>query len=373
MKAVAVHPASKAVGLVEQEVPVLLSRTGVKVRVLEVGVCGTDKEICSFEYVFPPPTGSDYLVLGHESLGEVVEVGPDVTTVQPGDLVVMTVRRPCIDSSCGACLSNHQDFCTTGNYIERGIKQLHGFMTGFVVEEEKYVCKLPAGLREIGVLTEPLTVAEKALMQLDSVQARLPWVHGAISTATGRPRNAVVLGAGPVGILGAMALRIRGYRVYVYSRESEQDPRAALCSSMGVEYVSSSTVKVPEFALEVGSIDVVYEATGYAPLSFEVLQCLGTNGIFIFTGISGRRPPLPLDTDSLIRDMVLKNQVLLGTVNANRQAFLNAISDLEAFQREFPSAVSNVISRRYTIDQHADLLLGRAGGIKNVISLQGAV
>jgi threonine dehydrogenase-like Zn-dependent dehydrogenase len=365
MRAIAVHPGSKQVGMVEQEVPLLVSRTGVKIRILEVGVCGTDKEICSFEYNFPPPRGCDYLILGHESLGEVVEVGPEVTTVAPGDLVVAMVRRPCLNPACQACLSDHQDFCSTGSYIERGIKEMHGFMTGFVVEDEKYVCKLPNELREIGVLTEPLTVAEKALLQLEAVQSRLSWWKFG--------GTAVVLGAGPVGILGAMALRTRGYRTLVYSREPESDPRAGLCAAMGVEYASTATTTVDQFAKHCGNIDVVYEATGYAPLSFQMLQHLSPNGVFIFTGIAGKRPPLPLDTDRMILNMVLKNQILLGTVNASRQAFENAIADLTVFQRQFPQAIANVISRRYTIDQHQDLLFGRAGGIKNVITLEGAV
>lgn len=375
MKAVAVHLASKTVGLVEQAVPVLQSRTGVKVRILEVGVCGTDKEICRFEYGFAP-VGEEYLILGHESLGEVVEVGPEVTTVQPGDLVVMMVRRPCGHAECMPCFAERQDFCTTGTFTERGINQLHGFMTGFVVEEEKYVCKVPRHLRDVAVLTEPLTIAEKALLQLESVQERLPW---ACPVTPGAPQssqychNAVVLGAGPVGLLGAMALRVRGFRTFMYSREDGNDPRAALCASMGVEYISSASVSVDEMAQKTGNIDVVYEATGYSPLSFDVMRHLGTNGVFIFTGIPGHRPPMPIDTDMLMRDMVLKNQVVLGTVNANRKAFENAIADLEAFETQFPKALESVISRRYKIDEHADLLLGKAGGIKNVISLEGAV
>jgi glucose 1-dehydrogenase len=373
MKAVAVHPGSKQVGLIEHAVPLLESRSGVKVRILEVGVCGTDKEICRFEYGFPP-MGEEHLILGHESLGEVVEVGPDVTGVKPGDLVVNMVRRPCSHAACVPCGSERQDFCTTGAYTERGINQLHGFMTGFVVEDEKYVCKVPGHLRDIAVLTEPLTIAEKALLQLESVQERLPWACPV--TPGSKPQhchNAVVLGAGPVGLLGAMALKVRGFRTFVYSREDMSDPRAALCASMGVEFVSSASVSVDELALQAGNIDVVYEATGYSPLSFDVMRRLGINGVFIFTGIPGHRPPMPVDTDLLMRDMVLKNQVVLGTVNANKQAFENAIADLEAFEREFPQAISNIITRRYQMEEHADLLLGKAGGIKNVISLANAV
>ena len=273
MRAVAVHPSAKAVGLVDLDVPLMTSPTSVKVRILEVGVCGTDKDICAFEYGFPPP-GSEFLVLGHESLGEVVEAGPEVTSVKPGDLVVMMVRRPCHHVECTPCQSNHQDFCSTGGFTERGINQSHGFMTGFVVDDEKYVCKLPGDLRDIGVLTEPLTVAEKALMQLDSVQSRLPWGT--------KNHKAVVLGAGPVGLLGAMALKIRGFDTYVYSREDPSDARAALCESIGLKFICSAQTKVDDMAARVGNIDVVYEATGYSPLSFDVLRVLGINGVFIF-------------------------------------------------------------------------------------------
>ena len=362
MKAVAVNPSTKQVGLVDIEEPVLQRSTQVRVRILEVGVCGTDKEICRFDYG-TPPSGSEYLVLGHEALGIVEDAGADVTRVKQGDLVAVMVRRPCHHDTCGPCQAGRQDFCFTGDYTERGINHYHGFMTSHIVEEQEYVCPIPSELRDIAVLTEPLTIAEKGLQQVKDVQDRLPWTSA-------KKHTAVVLGAGPVGLLGAMALRIRGFETFVYSREPHDDARAQLAASMGATYVSSAEKNADQLAAQIGNIDLVYEATGVSSVSFEVLRVLGVNGICIFTGIPGLHGPTPTDIDGLMRSLVLKNQLVLGTVNANRPAFENAIADLAQFRRQFPEAIGSLISKRWQIAEHSDLLLGRAGGIKNVISLE---
>ena len=162
MKAIAVLPGKREVQLRDHQMPKITSPTHVKLRMLEVGVCGTDREICAFEYG-SPPDGNDYLVIGHESLGEVVEVGPEVKRLQAGDLVVPMVRRPCSHDHCLACKIERQDFCYTGDFTERGIKQAHGYMTEFVVDDERYMHVVPRELREVAVLVEPLTIAEKAL------------------------------------------------------------------------------------------------------------------------------------------------------------------------------------------------------------------
>ena len=370
MKAVAVHIQSKQVGLVDHEIPALVNPDDVKIRMLEVGVCGTDKEICRFEYGIPP-SGSDYLVLGHESLGQVEQIGPEVQGVQEGDLVVTMVRRPCLDPSCMACETSNQDFCYTGKFEERGINSIHGFMTGFVVDRDRYICKVPAHLRDIAVLTEPLTIAEKGLTELDLIQKRLPW--GTPGQLAGYKHNALVLGAGPVGILGAMALVVRGYATYLYSLEAPDDPKAALCASFGAQYLSAKEYTMEQVAAKIGNVDVVYEATGYSPLTFDAMRILGINGVFVLTGIPGHKGPIPVDTDFIMRQMVLKNQVVVGTVNAPRVAFENAIADLETFDAKFPTAIRNVITRRYEIGEHADLLLGKAAGIKNVISMERSI
>jgi len=367
MKAIAVLPETKRVTLIDTEEPRLTGPTDVKLRMLDVGVCGTDREISHFEYGTPPP-GEEKLVLGHESLGRVIEVGPAVTRVKVGDLVVPMVRRPCPHEDCPACRSGRQDFCFTGDFLERGIKQAHGFMTELVVDDEVYMNLVPSRLRECGVLVEPLTIAQKALMQVARIQQRLPW---ACPEEPGRApahcRNAVVLGAGPVGMLGAMALVNAGYRTWVYSRTPAPNDKAALVESFGGQYVSSETHTPEQLAGMVGNIDLVYEAVGASRVSFDVMRVLGTNGIFVFTGVPGRKAPVELDTDLLMRNLVLRNQVVLGTVNAGRDAFEAAIADLATFVERWPAAVARLITGRFPAESYEDLLLGRATGIKNVI------
>lgn len=362
MKAVGVFPAKRAVGLIAHPPPRIDLPAQVKIRTLEVGVCGTDREICSFAYG-TPPKGSDHLVLGHEALGEVIEVGAGAQQFKVGDLVVPSVRRPCAEPTCIPCRADRQDFCSTGDFTERGIKMTHGFMTEFFVEEEKFLTPVPCDLRDVAILVEPLTVAEKALDQVWKVQDRLPWGR------SGEGKTAVVLGAGPVGILGAMALLVRGFRTLVYSRSAAPNPKSNLVNSIGARYVSSETVPLEKFAAETGPIDLVYEAVGVARISFDLLKILGLNGIFVFTGIPPHKPAIPVEADSLMRDMVLKNQVVIGTVNADAAAFAAAIRDLGIFKQRWPEALRAVISRRYPMEAYEELLLGKNTGIKNVIAV----
>jgi threonine dehydrogenase-like Zn-dependent dehydrogenase len=367
MKAIAVFPDSREVKIIDHPEPFLGSKTEVKLRMLEVGVCGTDKEICHFDYG-TPPFGSEYLVLGHESLAEVVEIGESVTTLKPGDLAVTMVRRPCERADCFACRAGRQDFCYTGEFKERGINQYHGFMTQFVVDEEKYMLPVPAELREIAVLTEPLTIAEKALGQVMQIQQRLPWGDPA-NQSDSYVHKAVVLGAGPVGLLGAMTLMVSGFKTYVYSRDAKPNASSDLVEKIGGVYLSATTHTIEQMAAEVGNIDVVYEATGASKFAFDTLKSLGTNGVFVFTGVPGRKAPIEIDTDAIMRNLVLKNQVVFGSVNAGRAAYESALTKLAIFQQRWPAEVRALITGRFAMDRCNDLLLGQPGGIKNVISI----
>jgi threonine dehydrogenase-like Zn-dependent dehydrogenase len=363
MKAMAVFPAEKAVRLIDQEEPKVSAPNQVKIRMLEVGICGTDRDITSFQYGFPPD-GSDYLVIGHESLGEIVETGPDVKSVKTGDLVVTTVRRPCSRDWCVPCSAGRQDFCASGDYTERGIKQRHGFMTEFVVEEDRYLNVVPPSLRDHAVLTEPLTIAEKSLLQLWKIQERLPW-----GCPPGRSHKAVVLGAGPVGLLGAMALRVAGFDVTVYSRTNSHENKDAVLSMIGADFIAAETNTVEQMAQQVGAIDVVYEAVGASSLAFDVLKQLGANAVFIFTGVPGLNAPIPVDADRIMRDMVLKNQIAVGSVNAPPESFAAAIRDLEEFQKRWPDALGKLITGRFPLEQALDPLTKNVGGIKNIITI----
>ena len=369
MRAVGVLPMKREVQLIEHHTPHISSDYEVKIRSLEVGICGTDKEICHFVYG-APPEGFEYLVIGHESLGEVVEVGTKVRHLKKGDLVVPSVRRPCPHLHCQSCQEDRQDFCFTGDFTERGIKMTHGFMTEFYVEHEKFLNSVPHDLREVGVLVEPLTVAEKGLEQVWQVQKRLPWIHkNAPKDAQGTGLRAVVLGAGPIGILGAMALVRHGFKTYVYSRSRKPNPKAELVESFGATYISSETTTVDELADMVGNIDLVYEAVGLSKISYEVMRVLGMNGVYVFTGIPAPRSPIEVEADNIMRNMVLKNQAVVGTVNADKKAFEDAIANLGIFMKRWPRALKSLITGRYKIDSYRDLLLGDKSGIKNVIAM----
>jgi threonine dehydrogenase-like Zn-dependent dehydrogenase len=368
MKAIAVSPERRRVELVDHPEPRIASAKDVKVRMLDVGVCGTDREICAFEYG-TPPAGSDHLVIGHESLGEVVELGRDVDRVRLGDLVVPMVRRPCVHERCVACRSERQDFCYTGEFRERGIHTAHGFMTEVIVDDERYMNVVPRELRDVAVLVEPLTIAEKALAQIRQVQMRLPWACSVErAKGNGHCHRALVLGAGPVGLLGAMALAADGFDTYVYSREPVPNAKADLVSAIGARYVSAVDTPVEGLPGVMGNIDVVYEATGASRLAFEVMKVLGTNGVFVFTGVPGRKAPVEVDTDLIMRNLVLKNQVVFGTVNAGRETFEAAIADLGRFMRLWPKAVRSLITARHPVAAYGELLLGAPSGIKNVIA-----
>jgi glucose 1-dehydrogenase len=369
MKAVAVFPDRKQFRVIDHPEPKLEAPTQAKLRILDVGICGTDKEIVSFQYG-TPPEGSEYLIIGHESLGEVIETGAAVTNVHVGDLVVTSVRRPCPHPECVACRAGRQDFCYTGDFTERGIKQRHGYMTEFVVEEAGYMSPVPQALGDVGVLVEPLTIAEKGLTQLWQVQQRLPW---ACTVEPGKPggfcHKAVVLGAGPVGLLGAMKLVLDGFETYVYSRSDPGDRRSAIVSAIGAKFIRAEDNTVEQMSARIGNIDVVYEAVGASQLAFEVIAQLGTSGVFIFTGVPGRKAPVSVDTDLLMRDLVLKNQIVYGTVNASLESFQDAIRDLGAFVERWPDAVRSLITARFAIDDVAQPLAGKVGGIKNVIAV----
>jgi len=358
--------------------PKLEDASSVKLRILNVGVCGTDREIASFDYG-EPPAGYDYLVLGHEALGEVVEVGPKVQNLKPGDLAIPMVRRPCNHPDCIACRAGRQDFCYTGDYKERGIKEMHGFMTELIVDEAIYMNPVPPGIRSVAVLVEPLTIAMKGLIQAMEIQQRLPWGRTTLDDKT--PQNqtpqsqtpkrtlrAVVLGAGPVGLLGAMAIRHAGIDVWVYSREREPGVSSDITKKIGATYISSQEKSIAQMAAQVGNIDLVYEATGASQLAFEVIEALGTNGLFILTGVPGRHGPIGIDTAQIMRNLVLKNQCVLGTVNAGKDAFEQAVANLAGFHAKWPDAVSALITGRFPLDRFADPIQNQTG-IKNIIQI----
>jgi len=296
------------------------------------------------------------------------------------------VRRPCPHPECTACRAGRPDFCYTGDYTERGIQGRHGFMTEYVVDDASYMHKVPAALRPVGILTEPLTIAEKGVGELNAVQSRLPDAcrprmpspqrSGGLARTENAPpprkgysHEALVLGAGPVGLLGAMVVAAAGFSTTVYSREPARGQKARLVEALGARYVSAGDADPGQLAEQIGRIDLIFEATGASRLSFEMMPCLGTNGVFIFTGVPGRKGDVEVPGNDIMRNLVLRNQVVYGTVNADDVVFERAIRDLGVFRQRWPEAVEGLITRRAPLEDYADLLLSKPTGIKNVLTL----
>jgi threonine dehydrogenase-like Zn-dependent dehydrogenase len=296
---------------------------GVLVKVLCVGVDGTDKEINAAEYGQAPP-GYPFLVIGHESFGQVQAVGPNVSELQAGDYVVATVRRP--GSSIYDRIGTY-DMTTDGTYFERGINLRHGYLTEYYVDDPEYIVKVPVGLREVGVLVEPLSVAEKGVAQAYEIQRRLRVWH---------PRKAAVLGAGTIGLLATLILRLRGIEVVTFGREAPPYLNSDLIEALGARYASVTETPLRTAAAALGPFDVIFEATGYSPLVFEAMEVLGRNGVLIAASVTGGERTVEIPADKINLGFVLGNKVMVGTVNGNREYFEAAVNDLARAAVQFP-------------------------------------
>ncbi len=364
MKAVALTVGTTRLDLVDLSEPAVTSPDEVKVRILRVGICGTDREEASGGRALAP-AGRNELVIGHEMLGQVVETGKTVTRVKPGDYAVFTVRRGC--GECMPCLMNRSDMCLTGKYHERGIWGLDGYQTEFVADRELYIVRVPEDLEPVGVLTEPLSVAEKAIDESVRIQtARLPeaaatpnWLHG---------RRCLVAGLGPIGLLAALVLSLRGAAVYGLDVVDETSARPQWLSHIGATYVDGRTVPPDKVERELGQMDLIFEATGVASLEFDLLDALGKNGVYVLTGIPGGDRPLKLDGAELIRRLVLGNQVMIGSVNASRGYFQMAVDDLAHARLTWGDHVARLISHHLLYsDFHHALTQHEADEIKVVL------
>jgi threonine dehydrogenase-like Zn-dependent dehydrogenase len=327
MKAIAVFPGQPgSVHLAELTRPTvdeIPNGTGVLVKILRVGVDGTDREINAAEYG-AAPDGYDFLVIGHEGFGQVVEVGPNVTTLVPGDYVVATVRRP--GTSIYDVIGTN-DMTTDDTYFERGINLRHGYLTEYYVDDAEFIVKIPRGLKDVGVLLEPTTVVEKGIAQAYEIQRRLRvW----------RPRKAAVLGAGTIGLLAAMALRLRGLDVTVLGLTAKPYLNSDLVEALGARYASTRDLSMHDAARRHGPFDLIFEATGFAPIVFEAMQALGKNGVLVLSSVTGGDHRVEVPADRINLDFVLGNKVMVGTVNANREYFEIGVKDMAQAEAQFP-------------------------------------
>jgi glucose 1-dehydrogenase len=301
----------------------------VLVEAVAVGLCGTDIEIVNAEYGEAPP-GADVLVLGHENLGRVADPGD--SDLAPGDLVVGFVRRP-DPVPCGACAVGEWDMCRNGQYTEHGIKGLHGFARDRWRAPADAMVRLDPGLADVGVLLEPTTIVAKAWEHIERIGQRAYFA----------PKVAAVTGAGPVGLLAALLGVQRGYEVHVYDRVTD-GPKPGLVADLGAHYHHDT---LPDSGLVP---DLIVECTGAPSVVVDVITHNATNGVVCLTGVSSTGRQLPVDVGNLNRMAVLQNEVVFGTVNANRRHYEQAGAALSAADQDW---LRRLITRRVKVEDFA--------------------
>ncbi len=323
----------------------------VLVRPLEVGVCGTDREIS--EGLFGvAPDGEEQLVLGHELLGVVERDGHGFAR---GALVTATVRRGC--GRCASCAQGAPDSCDTGEYLERGITRLHGFACELVAEAPEHLVAVPPSLGRLGVLAEPASVCERGLRHVRAVGERQPW----------SPRRALVIGTGAIGMLGTYLLRMDGLEVWTADRDHDADKKRLLEAS-GARSVVTADTPLRELADDVGGFDVVFEATGDAQVMLDALGLLRRNGVACLLGIDGRARDISIDGRVLGVDAILGNRAIFGSVNANRVDWIAAVAHLDAARTRWPDALEAFVGLRVPVDAYAHAFGYR--GVKATLELE---
>ena len=346
MKAIAILPGTAGTELIEVPVPEITSPQEVKIKVIEVGICGTDREEVLGGRA-DAPHGEGHLIIGHEMFGRVVGTGADVSNVNVGDFAVVTVRRGC--GKCDACLNNRSDLCYTGDYSERGIKNRHGFETQFIVDDEKHIIKVPESIRSIGVLAEPMSVAQKAISEAITIQlarfgriADEDWIKG---------KKVIIAGIGAIGLLAAVALRLKGAEITGIDIVDEDSKRPNILKRLGGNYLNAKKINILDLDDKLGQIDFIFEAAGVPQLGFDLIDALGVNGIYVMTGIPGEGKPVCFPAAEAMAGMVLKNQIVFGSVNASTSHFEMGIKDLERAKNKWGDLIDELITTRIGFDE----------------------
>lgn len=352
MKALALERSAPGVRVVDLSEPEIRTPLDVKVRMREVGICRTDRELVEHHLVDAPP-GEDRLVLGHEGVGTVVAVGDEVTSVRPGDTVVPVVRHPC--GICIPCRLHppQQDYCQTGKFTEHGIHKMHGFLQEYISEEEDMLVKVPNGAEEFAVLTEPVSILEKAMDIVRLQLQHVPWgcsiQSGKVDSAHwGSCKKALVFGLGQIGFSAFMLLRLEGIDVAMLGRRDESDRTVQLLKRLGAVYIDSRAVSDEEIFEKFGPFDVIIEATGVSDAALDLIPHMNRNAIYVMTGVPrASDKEAPIKVDRLMRHIVRWNQMIVGTVNSNRSHFERALTDMVRFNEEEKGVLDQVITHRF--------------------------
>ena len=344
MKALAIKPGTAGIKIKDVPEPQIKNGNDIVIKVLQVGICGTDRDEVSGVRA-NAPKGEEELIIGHEMIGEVVEIGKEVHNAAIGDLGLFTVRRGC--GICKPCELKRSDMCYSGQYTERGIKSLHGYQSEFVIDKEEYFISVPEEIKSIGVLTEPMSIAEKAIYEALQIQSlRIPgfneeeWLNNS---------RVLVAGIGSVGLLASFILGLKGAKVYGLDIVDENSIRPSILKSLGGTYIDGRKVNATDIDDVCGEMNFIFEATGIAKLEFQLTDALGINGIYALTGIPEGERPVTIMGNELMRQMVLRNQVILGSVNASKDCFHMAVDDLLKAKKKWGGLIDKIITEKVPV------------------------
>jgi glucose 1-dehydrogenase len=355
MKAAVCTPGKKdSVRVIDMDKPAC-GAGEVLVRVRSIGVDGTDEDINSGMYG-QAPEGCDFLVIGHEAVGIVEETGKGVRCTEVGDVVVATVRRPCPER-CLNCRNHEEDFCLTGDYLERGIKGLHGYMAEYFSESMDYVIRLPEALMKVGCLLEPLSVAEKGVSEVFRIQRRMLW----------EPARALVLGAGPLGLLATFILRDLGLETCTLATRPESSPKARAAEACGSRYIDVREEPLESLPGKYGPFDIVVEATGFSPYAFQAMELINRNGIVCLAGLSPGQKEHSMPTDRINMGMVLNNKAAFGTVSASRRDFEQGVGRMLSIEKKWPGLLERLFTKKEKLEDAPRALHRSQEDIKAVV------
>jgi len=323
-------------------------------KTLSVGIDGTDREINEGLYA-EAPSGSDYLVLGHEALAKIKDFGKDVQGFEKGDLVVPMVRRPCWEN-CEKCKNNEVDMCLTGDYFEHGIIKLHGFASDFALSDADFLVKLPAQLEDVGVLLEPLSIAEKAISQVFKIQERMHW----------KPETAFVLGAGPLGLLTTMVLRLNGFEVYCADIKSEESLKAEIVRRVGATYMNTTETALRDISKK---FDLIIEATGNVKVAIDSLYLLNSNGVLCFLGVYRDKMACE-DFGNVLTKLVFGNRLMFGSVSSSRTHFEAGVQDMMKIAQSYGNVLNKMITSTLDLTEFKKAFFPSGEEIKTVINFR---
>lgn len=376
MKAVGMLKGKDGIHLFDVPKPIIMKEDEVLIKVTQAGVDGTDFNIVHYNLQDVPP-GRDKIILGHEMIGVVEEAGRNVLSLKKGDCVVVTVRRGC--GICSPCLHDESDMCLTGLYTECGIHKKDGFFAEYVLEKEKNTLKVDESLKDIAVLTEPLSIAEKAVEQIKHIREHSNWAcgypeHSFKGNAWGKCKTGLIIGAGPLGVMAAALLRLAGVETYITDVLPPDSLRAKLALKTGTRYIDVSrggVSKILEGDINLsGKIDIVIEAAGTSGTSFELINHMSRSGVYVMLGIPRDKAQTQIDVSKTMRNIVRSNMAIVGSINSNRRHFSLAINDLEKINKRFDNILAEMITNKFPLSDYKKAFSFDDGGrIKTIFEM----